>query len=83
MQCPDPALDRASGEGEWAASRTNPRSRGRPNLKAEDIAKLSDVDIGRYFTGSFGAAKRREATALLRFLASARINTPPEPKRVA
>jgi hypothetical protein len=52
-------------------------------LKAEDIAKLSDVDIGRYFAGSFGAAKRREATALLRFLASRRINTPPEPKRVA
>ena len=52
-------------------------------MKAEDVAKLSDDDIGRYFAGSFGAAKRREATALLRFLASAHTNTPPEPKRVA
>jgi hypothetical protein len=52
-------------------------------LKAEDIAKLSDDDIGRYFAGSFGPGKRRDAIALLRFLASRRINTPPEPKRVA
>ena len=52
-------------------------------MKAEDIAKLSDDDIGRYFAGSFGPSKRREALALLRFLASARISTPPEPKRVA
>ncbi len=52
-------------------------------MKAEDVAKPSDDDIGRYFAGSFGPAKRRDAIALLRFLASARINTPPEPKRVA
>lgn len=52
-------------------------------MKAEDIAKLSDDDIGRYFAGSFGPGKRRDAIALLRFLASAHTNTPPEPKRAA
>lgn len=39
-------------------------------MKAEDIAKLSDDDIGRYFAGSFGPGKRRDAIALLRWLAS-------------
>lgn len=48
-------------------------------MKAEDIAKLSDDDIGRYFAGSFGPAKRRDAIALIRFLASGKVSTPPKP----
>jgi len=52
-------------------------------LKAEDIARLSDDDIGRYFAGSFGPGKRHDAIALLRWLASKQSPTPPEPKQVA
>lgn len=69
MQCPDPTPLTGHMEGEWTASRTD-LSRRRPNVKAEDIAKLSDDDIGRYFAGSFGPGKRRDTIALLRWLAS-------------
>lgn len=49
-------------------------------LKAEDIAKLSDQEIGMYFSGSFGPRKFHDAVALIRFLASGKVNQPPKPR---
>ena len=48
-------------------------------MKAEDIAKLTDQEIGMYFSGAFGPRKFIDAVALIRFLASGKVNTPPKP----
>lgn len=52
-------------------------------MKAEEIAKLSDDDIARHFSGAFGSHKLHDALALIRFLASKHTNAPPRPFQAA